>query len=60
MQFDCGTRIVRVISRAGSPCHLSKLHQYLYRATGDHDLRYNVSLSDFSDAGISRCAHCLT
>jgi hypothetical protein len=27
MQFDCGTRILRVISRAGRPCHLSKLHQ---------------------------------
>jgi len=25
MQFDCGTRILRVISRAGRPCHLSKL-----------------------------------
>src|SRR5438876_8071980 len=45
-QFDCGTRILRVISRAGRPCH--------------YDLRYNVSLSDFSDAEISRCANCLT
>jgi hypothetical protein len=28
--------------------------------SNDHDLRYNVSLSDFSDAEISRCANCLT
>ncbi len=28
MQFDCGTRILRVISRAGRPGHFSKLHQY--------------------------------
>jgi len=28
MQFGCGTRILRVISRAGRPCHLSKLHQH--------------------------------
>jgi len=24
----CGTRILRVYSRAGRPCHLLKLHQY--------------------------------
>ena len=26
--FDCGTRILRVIPRAGRPCHSSKLHHY--------------------------------
>jgi len=30
-QLDCGTRILRVISRAGRPCHFSKLHQHLAR-----------------------------
>jgi hypothetical protein len=28
MQFDRGTRILRVISRAGRPCHFRKVHQY--------------------------------
>jgi len=28
MQFDCGTCILRVISRAGRPCHFPKLHRY--------------------------------
>ena len=28
MQFECGTRILRVISRARRPCHLFKLHHY--------------------------------
>jgi len=38
MQFDCGTRILRVISRPGRPCHLSKLHQYLRLMRGPNDL----------------------
>jgi len=25
-----GTRILRVISRAGRPCHFSQLHHYLF------------------------------
>ena len=28
MQFDCGKCVLRVISRAGRPCHFCQLHQY--------------------------------
>ncbi|PYS71826.1 MAG: hypothetical protein DMF73_09905 [Acidobacteria bacterium] len=28
MQFECGTRILRVIHGRDAPCHLTKLHQY--------------------------------
>ncbi len=45
MQFGCGTRILRVISRAGRPCHLFKLHQYPgLGLIGNSALSYNLSL----------------
>jgi len=37
MQFDRGTRILRVISRAGRPCHLSKPHQYHWFSVCEHN-----------------------
>jgi len=35
VQFECGTRILRVIFWAGRPCHSVKLHHYRSRLNFD-------------------------
>jgi hypothetical protein len=48
MQFDCGTRILRVISRAGRPCHFGGPRRFVSKVDwGSKEFR--VSSCDFVD-----------
>ena len=55
MQFECGTRILRVIPRAGRPCHFAPESPTMYRPNFCAQCGERLASSDWR-ARIRRCA----